>query len=241
MPKLYARLAPSDSYVDIDVYLDFENEAREGYLNVLGVDRYTASYLSPDWKMLSSTVSTAAYYLDNLGANDFECYDRARDVLDDYFPGWEGNKKKSSRLIHEWKEAILDCADKMEEDAACRLLTLWTGKKHVWRSIRGCSQGDYAEIYFPSCGSAEKDDKYRNEIEAYYFNLGAEVEIHDGENEPNEADEINGYWQYIPISYPNADEIKAYIAEMEGISPEDVVLYVPTEEHVHRSWEYEIA
>ena len=236
--KLFARIAPPD-YIDMECYFDMKEEVSQGFLNVLGLDRYTASYFSPDWENLSEKLSTAVYYLENLTENDVNFYSRALDVLDDYFPGWNGDKKKSSRLIHEWKEAIFDCYDKMEGDAACRLLTLWTGKKHVWRAICGCCQGDYAEIYFPTSGNGDEDDKYTKMISAYYFGSGAEIEIHDGENEPENADEISGYWDYIPVPYPNETEIKSYLSEQTGIEPENIVLYVPTSSRT--SWSYEIA
>ena len=243
MSKLFARIAPPD-YIDMEIYFDMKGEVSQGFLNVLGTDRYTASYLSPEWEKLSETLSTAVYYLENLTENDISFYSRARDVLDDYFPGWEGDKKKSSRLIHEWKEAIFDCNYKMQGDAACRLLTLWTGKKHVWRAIRGCCQGDYAEIYFPTSGNGDKDDKYAEMISAYYFGSGCEIEIHDEKTEPEEADDVSGFWDYIPIPYPNEEEIKEYLAKYYGdkeTTAEDVTLWIPKKKHTSVCYDYEIA
>lgn len=243
MKKLFARIAPPD-YIDMEIYFDMKEEVSQGFLNVLGLDRYTASFLSPDWEKLSEKLSTAVYYLENLTENDVNFYSRARDVLDDYFPGWEGGKKKSSRLIHEWKEAIFDCNYKMQWDAACRLLTLWTGKKHVWREIRGCCQGDYAEIYFPTSGNGDKDDKYSEMISAYYFGSGVEVEIHDEDGEPEEADDVSGFWDYIPIPYATENEIKEYLAENFGdeeTKPDDVTLFIPEEAHTVTTYSYRTA
>lgn len=247
MKKIFARLTDFSEYVDVSMYFDFETECNETGLNVVGLDRYTASFLSDDWKTLSDTLDTVAHYLDNLDPRntDGTLYQTASEVLDDYLPGWENGKKRSSRLIHAWKEAIFDAySHGFNGERARVLMGLYTGKKYISRAIRGVCQGDYAEIYFPARETPEENDDFRKMIEAFYFGTGAEVQIHDEENEPNEPDEISGFWAYIPIPYPNETEIKEYLAKYYGdkeTTAEDVTLWIPKEKHTSVCYDYEIA
>ena len=86
-------------------------------------------------------------------------------------------------------------------------------KKYV---MCGNSQGDYQYIYYDAI--LEDYIKY---IEAVYFGMGIEIEIHDGANIPSSVDEIEGYTEYIP--YYN--DPKAKIADMLGCSIDDIIYY----------------
>ena len=242
MKKLYARLAPSDSYIDLDGYFDFREESEQGDLTLIAPSRYK-SFKTNEWGYIEEVIDNVSYYLENLVSYESPAfYKRFSDVLDDYLPGWENGKKRSARLIHEWKEAVRAWdRNGMEDETACRLLELYTGKKWDCADITGCSQGDFATIYFPRIENETKRRAYVEAISAYYFVTGAEVEIHDGENEPEDGDDVSGYWEYIAVPFPTTNEIKQYIAESEGIEPDEITLFIPAESHTVTTYNYEIA
>lgn len=245
MKKIFARMTGWDDYCDVASYFEGEEEAENFGLCVVPTDRHYSGYSSSFWKYLSENLSDIAYYMENVGTDDECYYPTASAVLDVFFADWTNGKKRSSRLIHEWKEAIKEAdANGFEGNAAARLMTLYTGKTYTHGRITGCCQGDVAEIYFPSFGSNEKDEAYRKEIEAYYFGTGREVNIHAEEEEPNEPDEINGFWAYIPIPYASDEECKEYLAEYFGdkdTTADDVTLWIPTEKHTSVWYDYETA
>ena len=241
--KLFARIAPPD-YIDMETYFDFKEEAAQGYVTVIHDDsRRYSGYKSPEWNYIEEVIDRVSYYLDNLVSYESPAYyKRFSDVLDDYLPGWENGKKRSGTLIHKWKEAVRAYDENgLEDETACELLELYTGKKWDYAGISGSCQGDSATVYFPHIENETERKRWIDALSAYYFGSGCEVEIHDGENEPEDADEISGYWDYIPIPYPTETEIKNYLSEQTGIEPENIVLYVPTSSRTVTSWSYEIA
>lgn len=94
------------------------------------------------------------------------------------------------------------------EKRILRALHIVTGKRYDVRTIRGYSQGDWQNAYFPV------DDYTRDALdilEADYFNTGSEWIINDGFS-------IYAYsW--------NNDGIRAEIADAAGGDPADVILY----------------
>ena len=97
-----------------------------------------------------------------------------------------------------------------------RALQLTTGKKYAVKILRGNSQSDWIECYYPA-------DEYTNKeldiLESEYFNLGTEWIIHDGDTAPNGPDEIEGYSLYC------YDDPRREIALCADTTPENVVLW----------------
>lgn len=104
--------------------------------------------------------------------------------------------------------------NRFDEKQILRALHLCTGKKWDRTTIRGYSQGEWQDVYFP-VGKYSPEDLRTLEIE--YFNLGSEWEIID-ENDPDES-----YCMYCYSDTPEA--IRAEIANNEGVPPEAVTLY----------------
>lgn len=236
--KLFARIAPPD-YIDMEIYFDFKEEAAQGYLTVIHDDsRHYSGYKSPEWEELEHNLPYVSEFLcDILNGCDEIGYKNMTELFRDYFPN-----VTNTRTVHRLKELIFEYDENgLEDETAVNLLELYTGKKWDYSHISGSCQGDSATVYFPAIENETDRKKFVNAISAYYFGTGYEVEIHDGENEPADADEISGYWDYIPVPWPTETEVKEYLSEQTGIEPENIVLYIPTNSCTFTSWTYEIA
>lgn len=107
-------------------------------------------------------------------------------------------------------DSIIDRFD--GEKRILRALHLMTGKRYEKRTIRGCCQGDWQEVYYPV---ADYTRESLDTLETGYFNLGTEWNI-TTEEDPD------GYYMYC-YEY-GADAIRAEIASAEETTPENVTL-----------------
>lgn len=245
MKKVFARLTPWTEYADVEMYFDFKTESHETGLTVIGGDR-CADFKSPEWEEIERFIETVLDELEFVEKPDRSYtagyyYKNATELFKDYIPGFKFSPKK----VHDWKEVIHEWErNGMEGRTACDVLEVYTGEKWDHASIRGCSQGDYADIYFHAIPDAAERRKFVEAIEAYYFGTGAEAEIHDEKTEPEEADDVSGFWDYIPIPYATENEIKEYLAENFGdreTKPDDVTLFIPEDAHTVTTYSYRTA
>lgn len=97
-------------------------------------------------------------------------------------------------------------------------LTEITTKEYAHTTIRGCSQSDWNDVYYPL---GEVDIK---RLEADYFNLGTEFLCMYSDDEIEDFNEpfYDDFTMYCYES--DYDNIKIEIASQEGIEPADVVL-----------------
>ena len=159
-----------------------------------------------------------AYYLDNI-EDGYTPYTTVTEAINDYLYREDG-KKYSCKDIHDLRKLVDEystCYNSEENDIICKVLSLVTRKEYDYASISGCCQGDWNEVFYPV------DEYSRDDIstfEAYYFNTGSEWIIHDGDDIPESADDIDGYSMYC-VTY----DVQKEIAAAEGVNPEDVVLY----------------
>ena len=240
MKKLFARVLPAD-YIEMSFYFDFAEESAGGYVTLITGIRHGTDYKTPEWEKLESIMDDVSYFLDQMEQyGDFSAYRNATELFRDYFPNVTNTRK-----VHRLKEAVYAWnKNGMEEETACELMELYTGKKWDYAGISGCCQGDFATVYFPHIEDEDKRKEWVDALSAYYFGTGAEVQIHDESNEPADADEISGYCTYIPVPYPNETEIKNYLLEYYGtkeMTADDVKLWIPTAAHTYTHWDYEIA
>lgn len=151
-------------------------------------------------------------------------YKNATEAITEYLPP-ENGKKYSTNAIHALRCLVLDyscCACSQENEILCKVLSIVDGREWDWETIRGSCQGDWQEVFYPV---EEWSKEALLQFETEYFNEGTEWIVDDGEFNP-ETDSplnINGYSIYC-ISW-NEDGIKQEIANAEGTSPENVVLY----------------
>lgn len=160
-----------------------------------------------------------SYYIDNINSSP---YTTVTEAINDYLYREDG-KKYSCKDIHVLKELIEEystCRHSEENAIICAILSLVTRQDYTVTTIKGCCQGDWNEVFFPTNEYCIEDIRT---FEAYYFNTGSEWIIHDEENDPESAEDINGYSMYCVAD--DIDDIKKEIAEAEGVNPDDVILY----------------
>lgn len=148
-------------------------------------------------------------------------YKNATEAITEYLPPAKG--KYSTNAIHALKSLICDyssCSSSAEDEILLKALSIVTSKKWNCRTIRGCSQSEWQEIFYPV------DDWSKEALTTFgaeYFNTGTEWIVHDEEADPESPEDVSGYSIY--CTSWNDEGIKQEIAEASGGSPEDVLLY----------------
>lgn len=158
-------------------------------------------------------------------------------IAEKYFPRVDG-KPYSTRDVHEICDLITAYAhipaynygdargvwhyvgdERLEIER--RVLELVTRHEWVSTKIRGCCQGDVANVFYDRSKWAAAD---MDAIEARVWNTGSEWCVTDYDPEDPEA-EPDGDEYYVYCSSWDVDDISEEIAEHEGCSPDYVVLY----------------
>lgn len=130
----------------------------------------------------------------------------------DYTPEeWE----KLARLAREYT-GIIPGKGRSDRECARDALALIYGKQFELCTLRGCCQGEWQNCIYP----AAYGHTFRESFEIEYFNMGTEWIIHDGDDVPEEPDEIEGYSIYCYSYDPRVE-----IAAERGVQPEEVQLY----------------
>lgn len=129
--------------------------------------------------------------IDDYCAWDYEEYYNSsiKDFLNDYLPKKENGKKLSPAEMTFIKKALENNDD---DETICACLTIITDKVYDWRYLRGCCQGEVVRAFYPNTVS----NAYLDFVEAWFFGTGTEIEIHDSDNTPKEADDIEGFTFY---------------------------------------------
>ena len=182
--KRYSIENDEGNKVIIDGGREFANIDIKGYLKA--IEKIMEDYQSWDYEQ---------YYQNSI-----------KDFLEDYLPKKENGKKLSPKELGDIRVALeLD----NEEEIICLCLKVITGEPYFMRAIRGTCQGDYAKAYAPI-----KEQEHLNWVEDWYWGTGIEVEIHDSNNTPTNADEVSGYTIYLECVCSNKtlkERIKEYI------------------------------
>ena len=98
------------------------------------------------------------------------------------------------------------------------VISVLTGEKWAYYTLRGCCQGDIAHIIYKA-GTLDENNMYY--IESVYFNTGTEICVLNDDEPPKSEMEFyeNGYFDYVPN-----DDIDC-IAEYVGETTENIKLY----------------
>ena len=150
-------------------------------------------------------------------------YKDATEAISDYLPSSKG--KYSTNSIHALKNLIIayhSCQRSPEKENLCKVLSIVTGKKWAYGTIRGYCQSDWQYIFYPV---DEWNKEALTRFETEYFNTGTEWVIHDDdeETEPESPEDVIGFTMY--CTSWNDEGIKQEIAEATGCKIEDIVLY----------------
>ena len=153
-------------------------------------------------------------------------YDTITEILNDLLCREDG-EKWDTRQAHAWEE-ILDSWDEDEESVVLKALDLYYGGDWDSKQIRGCSQGDWALVYFDSSVWSKESIEA---LEIEYFNLGEEwccscdpmTDEEAEESEAEDADRSDCVYTYV---YGWKEENKRKeLAEVIGCDEDEVVMF----------------
>lgn len=132
------------------------------------------------------------------------CYNNSKkEYIKDYIKAKDNGKEFSPKEI----QVIWDASWRGHEEDIAMILSIIHCKRYKHQALRGCSQGDYADAYYPAKSVSQKKIDW---VEAWFFGTGYEIEIHDEENIPQEANDVCGYF-YLTTEWNEQgiiDEIK---------------------------------
>lgn len=208
--KIYARQI-NPAYQESPFFKGDLDEAYSGL--VIDGNRSFNSHTTAEYDLIRENLEDMLYYYsedntDNLTVAEF-LDDYGFSYTDDTLPEW-GTMFEEGYYIF----------DRERDDTTAWALTLLTGDKWEYTTIKGSSQSDWQGCYYnTSLWSADSISNLAKE----YFNEGTEWIIHDDDGEPETAEDIEGYSMYC-YGY-STDKIREEIAAETGVNPEDVVLY----------------
>ena len=226
MKKIYA-IQQNNDYVETDYYFDFEQESKHLKLAIIG-GRDFKSFTFKEYDRAESNFDDFLYQYELLLNKDYYArYNNLSELVNDMF--WKSNGKKySAKEIHTFKllyQRIEEARNYDFDEYACEILELMTGNKYEKTAIRGCSQGDYAEVIYPETIDKETIDY----IEACYFGTGTEYCIYEEETEELlTVDELenNGcdnYFDYTALW--SAELYKQKLSERYNLPLENIIIY----------------
>lgn len=224
MKRIYA-IQQNNDYIETEYYFDFEEESKTQKFAILG-GRDFASFKFIEYERAEKYFDDFIFEYENIKAKYIKWYNNITELVDDLFYR-ENGKKYNTKEIHAFKnifERYKSEKNFSEDDAILCILELMTGNKYTKTAIRGCSQGDYAEVIYP-----ETIDKETIEyIEACYFGTGTEYCIYEKESEELlTVDELknNGcdYWDYTALW--RTELYKQELAKRYNLPLENIIVY----------------
>lgn len=208
--KIYAKQVPPE-YQESPLFMDEWPEN----VYVFG-NRYYHDHGGEYIENIKNSMYDAAYELkqliQGLHARDYSLIE----ILNDFLPAENGREySRADRLT--WRALLLnfDAGAITDDDAIITALQLITDTEYSAAQIRGCCQGDWNNIIYPS----EYGREWLNDFEIEYFNTGTEWRINEGDPDGDE-----NYYFYTHAW--NENGTRAEIAAAAGVDPADVVLYV---------------
>ena len=214
--KIYARQIDPE-YQESPFYL---TDGEDYYDVIFDGNRDYKSRTTDEYEKIKNGINNMLGEIESITENDGYSYYR---TITKYFnTEFKPTHKDryNSREVHKWKAIANEyqiCKSSDEWKPICKALTLMTGYPYETTTIRGCSQSDWQDIYYPSDIYNAKSIGY---LEVDYFNTGSEWEIHEGDDEIEDADDVRGYTMYC-YTYRPIEEIAA---EM-NVLPENVIAW----------------
>lgn len=214
MGKIYARQIPPEYQESPIYYGKFETEFPLYWPEItLTGNRNYYGYRAEAYEDAERATNDAPeeYYRAKESGEPY----RIAEALELYGIEKHNGKRWSPRELGQWKRLFQDWDhnpyDKRNADRrTLEALELITGEPYGLRTLRGCSQSEWIECYYPRKKYSTKD---LERLEMEYFNTGEEWTIYDadpdGEEEPGDSFSMYVYsWQ--------DDEKRAEIAAAAG-------------------------
>lgn len=134
-------------------------------------------------------------------------YEDEAEVITEFFP--PVNKDEYSRDdIEHWIRLLVATNNSFDKGYIVEALSLMTGCKYEYTTIRGCCQSDWQQMFYPA-------DQYSSDFVEYfsiiYFNLGSEWTINDE-------------CFYLNTSGYDMDEVRNELCEQTGLMPDEIKL-----------------
>lgn len=153
--------------------------------------------------------------LENIAYN-IEIAESLAEIIAEYFPAKLTDDSDNRRVLRAAARLTHPLSDRHEQhEAIADALAVIYPEEFRACILRGCCQSDWQYCIYP----AAYGDKFREVFETEYFNTGTEWIIHDGDDAPEEPDDIDGFSMYC------TRDPREEIAVETGVTPADVVLY----------------
>lgn len=231
MQRIYL-IQQDNEYFDTDIYIDFDDLTTQG-ITILGG---SCNFMSKEFERIDENIDFICDEVERIEEKSpYREFDNHSKLFNYLLPKQNG-KNYTTKEIHQLKEIfkknVYDI-DNMD------LLYIMTGKKHYRTAIRGCCQGDYAEIIYPE--DSNIDIKF---VEACYFGTGTEYAVYEHDtDEILKPDELQEYpadeWHY--TAKWSVDELKQEIATEFATTPDNVVVYNIDKVYTKRIYTYKEA
>lgn len=191
---------------------------------ILDGNRDYNSHTTPLYDRIMQAYDEAAQEIENLDLkNGYAAYNNATEAINDYFPALEYREKPyNTRDIHAIREALrmYGTTDYYNGRYITAMLDAITGGDWKNGTIHGCCQGDWQHIIYNANAWSRAD---LDIFETEYFNTGTEWIVHDGNEDPENPDDIDGYSCY--CHGWSDEQIKKELADAAGTPDAEVILY----------------
>lgn len=237
MKKLYAK--QFNDVFDTNIYFDFVEEAKNLKFAINCGDCFTP-YSFNEFNRIENEFS---YFLQEYGKilnNDYyKNYNNLTELVNDLFYRDNG-KKYNTHEVNKFKKLYYKVFEDRTYnflDYVCEILEIMTGEKYEKTAIRGCSQGDYAEVIHP-----QLDREIIKYIEICYFGTGTEFGLYfANDNEEITAENCNDFDfndDFIYYDYWNAEEFKKHLSKVYGVEIDNITVFTITDTKIIKHYVY---
>lgn len=220
--KKYIAVQVNPEYQESPLLLDIDS--MEGtYLEGLcfwGNSCYKAHVTDKFNSLLDNLDDATEDFLAIVEEQDYKNFDTVEEIVRNYFT-YSGNDWNKWAEVFQMHYRANFCP---KESVLVAGLSLLTGKTYDYKQIRGSSQSEWNNIFFPA---DEWTDKQIRNIEVEYFNEGAEyiitIEPVDEDTSPEDVvcfDTVSVY-----VHGWTDEQERQELAEVNGCKPEEIIMY----------------
>lgn len=205
--KIYARKVPCEKQISPLDYSNFPDN-----VFVFGndfCDRYGGGIIQELEDMLLDASDALA-----IGFDEEWGFDAVKRVVEEMLPAPDRKGEYTDKEICHWQDILADLysGEMHLSDAVTEAMTIIDGINYAFAEIRGCSQGEWANVIYPArlgCG-------WLRMFETEFFNTGDEWRVSESE------EDMCG--EYFYTHRWSESGIVEEIAEEYGYRPDEVIL-----------------